>query len=72
MIKMKQEVCDLDRNKSQSVEDCMKAFLDAEVPTLWPQDWVQTSCLCKDTRPHHGSLTSKQSNGSFKVKVKES
>ena len=58
VVKMEPEGYDLERNESQSREDCVKGLLDAEVQTLWPQSWVHTRSLCKASRPHHGSLTS--------------
>ncbi|KAB1253166.1 Ubinuclein-1 [Camelus dromedarius] len=58
VVKTEPEGYDLERTKSQSREDFRKALLDAEVQTLWPQGWVQARSLCKESEPHHGSLTS--------------
>lgn len=42
LVKIKLESYDLERNnKAQSLEDYMKAFLDAEVKPLWPKGWMQ-------------------------------
>uniref|UniRef100_A0A8C0LQE3 Ubinuclein 1 n=1 Tax=Canis lupus dingo TaxID=286419 RepID=A0A8C0LQE3_CANLU len=42
VVKIKLESYDLERNnKTQSWEDYVKAFLDAEVKPLWPKGWMQ-------------------------------
>lgn len=42
VVKIKLESRDLERNsKAQAWEDCVKAFLDAEVKPLWPKGWMQ-------------------------------
>lgn len=41
MVKIKLESFDLEKNKAQSWEDYVKAFLDAEVKPLWPKGWMQ-------------------------------
>lgn len=42
LVKIKLESYDLERNnKAQSLEDYMKAFLNAEVKPLWPKGWMQ-------------------------------
>lgn len=41
VVKMKLESHELDRTKAQAWEDCVKAFLDAEVKPLWPKGWMQ-------------------------------
>ncbi|XP_037363544.1 ubinuclein-1 isoform X2 [Talpa occidentalis] len=77
VVKMKLESFDLERsNKAQPWEDCVKAFLDAEVKPLWPKGWMQARTLFKESRRGHGHLTSllakKKVVAPSKVKVKES
>lgn len=36
VVKMEPEGYGLERNESQSREDCMEALLDTEAQTLWP------------------------------------
>ncbi|XP_051023154.1 ubinuclein-1 isoform X2 [Acomys russatus] len=77
VVKIKLESRDLERNsKAQAWEDCVKAFLDAEVKPLWPKGWMQARTLFKESRRGHGHLTSllakKKVIASSKIKVKES
>lgn len=59
VVKIKLESRDLERNsKAQAWEDCVKAFLDAEVKPLWPKGWMQARTLFKESRRGHGHLTS--------------
>lgn len=41
MVKLKLDGYELEKNKTQSMEDYVKAFLDAEVKPLWPKGWMQ-------------------------------
>nr|XP_014688579.1 ubinuclein-1 isoform X1 [Equus asinus] len=76
VVKIKLESYDLERNKAQSWEDYVKAFLDAEVKPLWPKGWMQARTLFKESRRGHGHLTSilakKKVMAPSKIKVKES
>ncbi|XP_005327206.2 ubinuclein-1 isoform X1 [Ictidomys tridecemlineatus] len=76
VVKIKLESHDLERNKAQAWEDCVKAFLDAEVKPLWPKGWMQARTLFKESRRGHGHLTSilakKKVMAPSKIKVKES
>lgn len=77
VVKIKLESHDLERNnKAQAWEDCVKAFLDAEVKPLWPKGWMQARTLFKESRRGHGHLTSilakKKVIAPSKIKVKES
>lgn len=76
VVKMKLESLELERGtKAQSWEDCVKAFLDAEVKPLWPKGWMQARTLFKESRRGHGHLTSilakKKVVAPSKIKVKE-
>lgn len=77
VVKIKLESRDLERNsKAQAWEDCVKAFLDAEVKPLWPKGWMQARTLFKESRRGHGHLTSllakKKVIAPSKIKMKES
>ncbi|XP_027973235.1 ubinuclein-1 isoform X3 [Eumetopias jubatus] len=77
VVRMKLESYDLERNnRTQSWEDYVKAFLDAEVKPLWPKGWMQARTLFKESRRGHGHLTSilakKKVMASSKIKMKES
>ncbi|XP_007937791.1 ubinuclein-1 [Orycteropus afer afer] len=75
VVRMKLESYDPERNKAQSWEDYVKAFLDAEVRPLWPKGWMQARTLFKESRRGHGHLTSilakKKVMAPSKIKVKE-
>ncbi|XP_023694693.1 ubinuclein-1 isoform X1 [Paramormyrops kingsleyae] len=66
---------ELERNKSQSAEEYLKAFLEAEVKPLWPKGWMQARTLFKETRRVHGHMTcmptKKKVVTSPKMKTKE-
>ncbi|XP_060116950.1 ubinuclein-1 [Heteronotia binoei] len=57
-VKLKLDGYELEKNKAQSMEDYVKAFLDAEVKPLWPKGWMQARTLFKESRRVHGHLTS--------------
>uniref|UniRef100_A0A8D0C6I1 Ubinuclein 1 n=1 Tax=Salvator merianae TaxID=96440 RepID=A0A8D0C6I1_SALMN len=57
-VKIKLDGYDLEKNKSHSMEDYVKTFLDAEVKPLWPKGWMQARTLFKESRRVHGHLTS--------------
>ncbi|XP_071949832.1 uncharacterized protein [Antedon mediterranea] len=46
------------KSRSQSAEDYLKAFLEAEVKAFWPNGWIQTRTLFKESRSVHQHLTS--------------
>ncbi|XP_072040572.1 LOW QUALITY PROTEIN: uncharacterized protein [Amphiura filiformis] len=48
------------KSRSQSAEEFVRTFLDDEVKPLWPQGWIQTRMLYKESRSIHGHLTSNQ------------
>ncbi|XP_054848566.1 ubinuclein-1 isoform X2 [Eublepharis macularius] len=58
VVKIKLDGHELEKNKAQSLEDYVKAFLDAEVKPLWPKGWMQARTLFKESRRVHGHLTS--------------
>nr|XP_006013398.1 PREDICTED: ubinuclein-1 isoform X2 [Latimeria chalumnae] len=58
VVKIKMGSYELERNKAQSPEDYLKAFLEAEVKPLWPKGWMQSRTLFKESRRVHAHLTS--------------
>uniref|UniRef100_A0A8C4PW58 Ubinuclein middle domain-containing protein n=1 Tax=Eptatretus burgeri TaxID=7764 RepID=A0A8C4PW58_EPTBU len=75
VVKTKIACYELERNKLQSAEDYLKAFLEAEVKSLWPKGWMQARMLFKESRSVHGHITSatakKKVLAPAKVKFKE-
>ncbi|KAG2455442.1 UBN1 protein, partial [Polypterus senegalus] len=41
VVRIKMGSYELEKNKSQSAEEYLKAFLEAEVKMLWPKGWMQ-------------------------------
>ncbi|XP_006140781.1 ubinuclein-1 isoform X2 [Tupaia chinensis] len=76
VVKIRLESRDLEKSTARPWEDCVKAFLDAEVKPLWPKGWMQARTLFKESRRGHGHLTSilakKKVMAPSKIKVKES
>ena len=42
VVRIKMSMFDVSKLQSQSAEDYLKAFLDAEIKPLWPKGWIQT------------------------------
>ncbi|XP_064419445.1 ubinuclein-2b [Latimeria chalumnae] len=57
LVKIKLSCYELEPNKSQSVEDYLKAFMESEVKPLWPKGWMQARMLFKESRSIHSHLT---------------
>ncbi|XP_015215219.2 ubinuclein-1 isoform X1 [Lepisosteus oculatus] len=66
---------ELERNKSQTAEEYLKAFLEAEVKPLWPKGWMQSRMLFKESKRVHSHVTSiptkKKVIAAPKIKMKE-
>ncbi|BFZ24508.1 hypothetical protein BsWGS_27547 [Bradybaena similaris] len=45
------------KSRNQSAEEYLKAYLDSEIKSLWPQGWMQTRILFKEGRKAHEELT---------------
>ncbi|XP_048465629.1 ubinuclein-1-like [Rhincodon typus] len=58
VVRTKMACCEQERNKSQSAEDYLKAFLESEVKPLWPKGWMQARTLFKESRKVHAHVTS--------------
>ncbi|KAK7485938.1 hypothetical protein BaRGS_00022804 [Batillaria attramentaria] len=57
IVSVKMQMFDTYRNRNQTAEEYLKTFLDNEVKPLWPQGWIQTRMLFKESRSVHGSWT---------------
>ena len=42
IVKIKMEHYDMSKVRSQSAEEYLKAFFDAELKPIWPTGWIQT------------------------------
>uniref|UniRef100_A0A669PRQ9 Ubinuclein 1 n=1 Tax=Phasianus colchicus TaxID=9054 RepID=A0A669PRQ9_PHACC len=62
LVKIKLDGYEYDKNKTLSLEDYVKTFLDGEVKPLWPKGWMQARTLFKESRRVHGHLTSELSS----------
>ncbi|ESN93593.1 hypothetical protein HELRODRAFT_88379 [Helobdella robusta] len=51
----------MSRIKSQTADEHIRQFLDAEVKNLWPPGWMQTRILYKESKVVHQRLTSADS-----------
>ncbi|XP_072416126.1 ubinuclein-1-like isoform X1 [Chiloscyllium punctatum] len=75
VVRTKMACCEQERNKSQSAEDYLKAFLESEVKPLWPKGWMQARTLFKESRKVHAHVTSiptkKKVIAAPKTKVKD-
>ncbi|XP_041133211.1 ubinuclein-1-like isoform X2 [Polyodon spathula] len=58
VVRIKMGSYELERNKSHSAEEYLKAFLEAEVKPLWPKGWMQARVLFKESRRVHSYITS--------------
>ncbi|XP_061405439.1 ubinuclein-1 isoform X9 [Lethenteron reissneri] len=65
VVKVKMAGYDAERIKSQSAEDYLKAFLEAEVKPLWPKGWMQSRMLFKESRAVHGHITAAPTKKKF-------
>ncbi|KAM5148169.1 ubinuclein-2 isoform 2-T2 [Mantella aurantiaca] len=76
LVKIKLGCYELEPNKSHSVEDYLKNFMESEVKPLWPKGWMQSRMLFKESRSVHSHLTSAPAKKKVivapKPKVKES
>ncbi|XP_066546073.1 ubinuclein-1 isoform X2 [Amia ocellicauda] len=75
VVRIKMGSYELERNKSQTAEEYLKAFLEAEVKPLWPKGWMQARMLFKESRRVHSHLTSvptkKKVIAAPRIKMKE-
>ncbi|XP_006820512.1 uncharacterized protein LOC100370569 [Saccoglossus kowalevskii] len=57
VVAIKVKTYEMSKTRSQSAEDYLKAFLEAEVKSFWPQGWIQTRMLFKESRAAHAPIT---------------
>ncbi|XP_078415162.1 ubinuclein-1-like isoform X3 [Cetorhinus maximus] len=75
VVRTKMACYEQERNKSQTAEDYLKAFLESEVKPLWPKGWMQARTLFKESRKVHAHVTSiptkKKVIAAPKIKMKD-
>ena len=42
VVRVKMDMYDSSKSRSQPPEEYLRSFLDAEIKPLWPQGWMQT------------------------------
>ncbi|XP_069765870.1 ubinuclein-2-like [Narcine bancroftii] len=57
LVKIKLGCYELEQNRSQSVEDYLKTFMETEVKPIWPKGWMQSRMLLKESKKVHNHLT---------------
>lgn len=53
IVRIKMEMYDANKSKSETAEEYLRNFLDTEVKDLWPKGWMQTRMLFKESRHMH-------------------
>ncbi|XP_062866893.1 ubinuclein-1 [Trichomycterus rosablanca] len=56
-VKLKMSSYELEAPCSQTLEDHLKSFLEADVKTLWPKGWMQSRILLIESRKVHCHIT---------------
>ncbi|XP_051757982.1 ubinuclein-1 isoform X2 [Ctenopharyngodon idella] len=57
LVNMKMMIYDSESPAYCSLEEYLKAFLEADVKPLWPKGWMQSRILLIETRKAHGHIT---------------
>ncbi|XP_073698903.1 ubinuclein-1 isoform X2 [Garra rufa] len=57
IVNMKMIIYDSESSACSSLEEYLKAFLEADVKPLWPKGWMQSRILLIETRKAHGHIT---------------
>ncbi|XP_050975464.1 ubinuclein-1 isoform X2 [Labeo rohita] len=57
IVNLKMIIYDLESPACSSLEEYLKAFLEADVKPLWPKGWMQSRILLIETRKAHGHIT---------------
>ncbi|XP_064608592.1 ubinuclein-2-like isoform X2 [Liolophura sinensis] len=57
IVSIKMKTYDLSKLRTQSAEEYLKSFLDAEIKPIWPKGWMQTRMLYKESRTAHDPWT---------------
>ncbi|XP_059153117.1 ubinuclein-2-like [Physella acuta] len=45
------------KSRNQTAEDFIRAYLDTDIKPIWPQGWMQTRMLFKESRAAHEDMT---------------
>ncbi|XP_028671399.1 ubinuclein-2a isoform X2 [Erpetoichthys calabaricus] len=76
LVKIKLGCYELEQNKTVTVEDYLKSFMETQVKPLWPKGWMQARMLLKESRIVHSHLTANLSKKKIvptsKPKLRES
>ncbi|CAL1540549.1 unnamed protein product, partial [Lymnaea stagnalis] len=57
IVSRKMKLFNASKTRNQSAEDYLKAYLDSDIKPIWPQGWMQTRMLFKESRAAHEELT---------------
>ncbi|XP_016390083.1 ubinuclein-1-like [Sinocyclocheilus rhinocerous] len=57
IVNLKMIIYDSESPTCSSLEEYLKAFLEADVKPLWPKGWMQSRILLIETRKAHGHIT---------------
>ncbi|XP_056318510.1 ubinuclein-1 isoform X2 [Danio aesculapii] len=57
IVNVKMMIYDSESPCCSSLEEYLKAFLEADVKSLWPKGWMQSRILLIETRKAHGHIT---------------
>lgn len=57
IVNVKMMIYDSESPSCSSLEEYLKAFLEADVKSLWPKGWMQSRILLIETRKAHGHIT---------------
>ncbi|XP_043097646.1 ubinuclein-1 isoform X2 [Puntigrus tetrazona] len=57
IVNLKMIIYDSESLACSSLEEYLKAFLEADVKPLWPKGWMQSRILLIETRKAHGHIT---------------
>ncbi|XP_067298209.1 ubinuclein-1 isoform X2 [Pseudorasbora parva] len=72
IVNLKMMIYDSESPECSSLEEYLKAFLEADIKPLWPRGWMQSRILLIETRKAHGHITGvmarKKPTGTTKLK----
>ncbi|CAG5133406.1 unnamed protein product [Candidula unifasciata] len=57
IVSTKMKLFSTSKSRNQTAEEYLKAFLDSEIKPIWPQGWIQTRMLFKESKKAHEDLT---------------
>ncbi|XP_013075009.2 ubinuclein-1-like isoform X1 [Biomphalaria glabrata] len=57
IVSTKMKLYNTCKTRNQTAEEYLKAYLDADIKPIWPQGWMQTRMLYKESRSAHEDMT---------------